>query len=91
MPGELAGIGGTPSQHASAREEFAIVEAAFDELSDDQRDIVMMSRLLGLSHTEIAQRTGKTEVAVRKSLSRGLARLAAVLAGETGDRDGDRD
>jgi RNA polymerase sigma-70 factor (ECF subfamily) len=83
LPEELAGLGGTPSQHASAREELARVETAFDHLTDEQRDVVMMSRLLGLSHGEIAARQGKTEVAIRKTLSRAMARLSAVLAGES--------
>jgi RNA polymerase sigma-70 factor, ECF subfamily len=82
LPEELADFGASPSRHASAREELAAVEAAFDALSDEQRDVVTCSRLLGMSHAEIAARLGKTEVAVRKTLSRGLARLAAVLAGE---------
>ncbi|MBL8756565.1 MAG: sigma-70 family RNA polymerase sigma factor, partial [Planctomycetes bacterium] len=66
-----------------AREELAALEGAFDALTDEQRDVVTWSRLLGLSHQEIAARLGKTEVAVRKTLSRALARLAAVLAGES--------
>ncbi len=82
LPSELAGLSATPSQHASAREELARVEAAFDRLSDEQREVVMMSRLLGMSHQDIAARTAKTEVAVRKTLSRALARLSAVLAGD---------
>lgn len=82
LPEELVGLAGTPSRHASAREELAAVEGAFDALSEEQRDVVTWSRLLGMSHAEIAQRLGKNEVAVRKILSRGLARLAAVLAGE---------
>ncbi len=86
LPEELAGLTPTPSRHASAREELAAVEGAFDALSPEQRDVVSWSRLLGLSHAEIAQRVGKTEVAVRKILSRGLARLAAVLAGEADPR-----
>jgi RNA polymerase sigma factor (sigma-70 family) len=80
LPEELAGLSGTPSRHASAREELAAVESAFDALSAEQREVVTCSRLLGMSHAEIAQRLGKTEVAVRKTLSRGLARLATVLA-----------
>lgn len=82
LPEELAGLSGSPSKHASAREELAAVEAAFDALTPEQRDVVAWSKLLGLTHAEIAQRLDKTEVAVRKILSRGLARLAAVLAGE---------
>ncbi|MGE3881289.1 MAG: RNA polymerase sigma factor [Planctomycetota bacterium] len=70
----------TPSLHAAAREEFVRVEAAFDLLSDEQRDVVTMSKLLGLTHGEIGERIGKSEVAVRKILSRALARVAARLA-----------
>lgn len=80
VPEELAGIGPTPSQHASAREQLAAVEQAFDGLSAEQRDVVVWSRLLGLSHGEIAARLGKREDAVRKILSRALARLATRLA-----------
>lgn len=84
LPDELADLGPTPSRNASAREELATVEAAFDALSEEQREVVTCSRLLGLSGPEIAQRIGKSEVAVRKILSRGLARLAVVLAGKGG-------
>ncbi|MFO1053278.1 MAG: sigma-70 family RNA polymerase sigma factor [Planctomycetota bacterium] len=88
VPEEFASLGTTPSQHAAVREEFRRIEAAFDKLSGEQREIVMMARLLGMSHAEIAARSGKTEVAVRKTLSRALARLAAVLAGvvDTGEQ-----
>jgi RNA polymerase sigma-70 factor (ECF subfamily) len=81
VPEELHGLSASPSQHASAREELAAVEAAFDRLTEDQREVIMQSRLLGWSHAEIAQATGKSEVAIRKALSRALARLSAVLAG----------
>lgn len=82
VPEELAALGGSPSRLAVAREDLATIEAAFDALGDEQREVVTMSRLLGMSHAAIAERLGKTEVAVRKILSRGLARLATVLAGE---------
>lgn len=80
LPAELAGLTASPSRHASAREELAAVEAAFDLLSAEQREAVTMSRLLGMDHVAIAARMGKTEVAVRKLLSRAMGRLAAVLA-----------
>lgn len=83
MPEELAGLGTTPSRHASAREELVAIERAFDSLTPEQSEVVTSSRLLGLSHAEIAARLGKSEVAVRKMLSRALARLAASLAGES--------
>lgn len=89
LPEELAGLLATPSRHASAREDLLAVERAFDALTDEQRDVVTWSRLLGLSHTEIAARLGKSEVAVRKILSRALARLAAVLATDDGSASSD--
>lgn len=53
---------------------------------NEQRDVVAWSRLLRLSHAEIAERLGKSEVAVRKTLSRALARLATSLSdGEPDD------
>ncbi|MBX3462321.1 MAG: sigma-70 family RNA polymerase sigma factor [Planctomycetes bacterium] len=81
LPEELAGLGPSPSQQASAREQLAAVERAFDGLAAEQRDIVVWSKLMGWSHADIAARLGKSEVAVRKSLSRALARLAARLDG----------
>lgn len=84
LPEELAALGVSPSRHASVREELRAIEAAFDTLTDEQREVVTRSRLLGMSHAVIAERLGKTEVAVRKILSRGLARLAAALADDGG-------
>ena len=90
LPDELVGLGTSPSRHASAREQLAAVERAFDALAPEPRDVVTWSRLLGLSHAEIAQRLGKSEVAVRKILSRALARLSAVLTDDIDDGDEDR-
>lgn len=87
IPEELASLGVSPSRHASVREELHAIEGAFDSLSEEQREVVTMSRLLGLSHAAIADRLGKSEVAVRKVLSRGLARLATTLAGSGQDED----
>ncbi|MCA8973948.1 MAG: sigma-70 family RNA polymerase sigma factor [Planctomycetes bacterium] len=86
VPADLAALGVSPSRHASVREELQAIEAAFDTLSEEQREVISMAKLLGMSHREIADRLGKTEIAVRKVLSRGLARLATALAdnGEDG-------
>lgn len=73
----------TPSQEAAAREEVERLEAAVDRLSDDDRELVLQLRLLGRSHRDVAAELGKSEVAVRKALSRALARLALIL--ERGD------
>lgn len=69
----------TPSRHASAKEELVRIEAAMGELPADQRDAVMMSRVLGLSYAEIAAQLGKTESSVRGLVARGLAEFAGRL------------
>lgn len=71
----------TPSQHASAREELELVEAAFDELPPDYREVITLSRICGLSNDEIAERIGRTTGATKTLLSRAVARLATVLDG----------
>jgi len=62
-----------------AREELQRVEHAFARLTQEKQDVVLMSRLMGLNHAQIAAELGKTEVAVRSTLSRALAELAAFL------------
>ncbi|MFY9342560.1 MAG: sigma-70 family RNA polymerase sigma factor [Planctomycetota bacterium] len=78
---DLAGIAGiwTPSGQAAAREELQRVEAAFGKLAPEKQEVILMARLMGLSHAQIAQELGKTEVAVRSILSRALAELSAFL------------
>lgn len=72
----------SPSEHAIGREWDSRFEAALDRLTAEQREVVLWSRVLGLTHREVAERTGRTEVAVRSLLSRALARLGTLL-GET--------
>jgi len=69
----------TPSQQAAAREELERVEAAFDRLSDDHRQVIVMAKILGLSRAEIGAELGRSELAVRTLLSRALAQLATEL------------
>lgn len=78
---ELRGLAAfyTPSSHAVAREELARVEAAFALLAPEKQEVVLMARLMGMSHAEIAAAVGKSEVAVRSILSRALAELSAAL------------
>jgi RNA polymerase sigma-70 factor (ECF subfamily) len=72
----------TPSEHLSRREEVARVERAFDALTDEQREVVTLAHLVGLSRAEIADQLGKSEGAVRTMLSRTLAQLAELLEEE---------
>jgi RNA polymerase sigma-70 factor (ECF subfamily) len=69
----------SPSGVAQRREELERVEAAFDALSEEQREVVTLAHLVGLSRAEIAERLGKSEGAVRVTLHRALARIAALL------------
>ena len=81
---ELVGVYGTictPSREAAAREEVARIEEAFDRLPDHYREVLVQSRLLGLSSGEIGQRIGMTANAVRQLLYRATARLASLLDG----------
>ena len=69
----------TPSQHAMKREEIERVERAFDELRDEQREVISLAHVVGMSRAEIATQLGKSEGAVRTMLSRALAELAERL------------
>jgi RNA polymerase sigma-70 factor (ECF subfamily) len=69
----------TPSHDAVVKEELAAVEAAFDQLPEDYQEVVTLSRVVGLSHKEIAQAMGRTEVATRHLLARAMARLGSLL------------
>ncbi|MFG0315675.1 MAG: RNA polymerase sigma factor [Planctomycetota bacterium JB042] len=69
----------TPSRHAMAREELARVEAAFDALSEGDREIIVLARVCGMSHAEIGERLKKSAGAARVQLHRALGRLADEL------------
>lgn len=69
----------TPSRDAAAQEQLAQLEQAMTSLNDEQRQVVVYSRLLGLTHAEIGERIGKSEVATRAILCRALAQLTDLL------------
>ena len=70
----------TPSRDAIAREELGRVETAIEALPEDMREVVILSRVVGLSRRAVAEEVGKTEGAVRMILHRALARLGDRLA-----------
>jgi RNA polymerase sigma-70 factor (ECF subfamily) len=77
----ICDFGGTPSEHAIAKEQAERIERAMDKLTAEQREVLLLARIVGLSCHEIAERTGKSEVAVRSLLSRGSLRLLAAIEG----------
>ncbi len=74
----------SPSAEAAVREELERVEAAFDGLSEEQREVVTLAHLVGLTRAEIAEELGKSEGAVRVTLHRALAKLSGLLQGGSG-------
>lgn len=81
--GAYAGLA-SPSRTAGAKEELTRVEQAIQQLPEPQREVVLLSRIAGLSYAEIAHQKGTTESAVRGLVARGLARLAGLLDGAAG-------
>ena len=70
----------TPSRDAMAREELHRVEEAFERLPPDYREIIVLARVVGLPHADIARQLGRTPSSVRNALYRGLALLSDHLA-----------
>lgn len=89
-PTELGQLGAaygrlsSPSGRALRAEEVARLEAAIDELPAEQREVITLAHLAGLSRAEIGERMGKTEEAVRALLHRAKARLSMLLEGDAG-------
>ncbi len=73
---------GSPSQHAIAHETLDAMEAAFDRLPEDRREIIVLARIVGLDHAAIAQQLGCSEATARQRLFRALAELAEWLEPE---------
>jgi RNA polymerase sigma-70 factor (ECF subfamily) len=73
----------SPSRHMMVREEAERIEGAFAQLSEEQREVVTLAHVLGLSRAEIGERMNKSEGAVRVLLHRALARVSELLAEPT--------
>jgi RNA polymerase sigma factor (sigma-70 family) len=69
----------TPSQGAIAREGIERLQRAFAQLSEAHREVIVLSRIAGLSHQRIAEKLGKSEQAARSLLFRALAELAEAI------------
>jgi len=69
----------TPSRNAAFGEFVAMVDDALAELPDHYREVIALTRGLGLTQREAAEAMGKTEVAVQRLLTRALVKLSALL------------
>jgi RNA polymerase sigma-70 factor, ECF subfamily len=72
------------SDPAQRRECARLVQKAIEELPDRQRQVVILHRYEGLSHTEISEVTGWSKSAVESLLVRAYENLRKKLA-ECGD------
>lgn len=79
---EVAASFCTPSQIAIRREDLEQLERAFARLPDDYQRVITLSRMIGMSHAEIAAELGRAEGAVRVLLHRALVRLGWLIAHE---------
>lgn len=69
----------TPERVLLAKERFAIMRATLQDLPDRQRDVLILSRIEGLTYTEIAKRIGISETSVRRDIASGIAKLHRAL------------
>ncbi len=65
----------TPSVIMSRKEDLDKLEGALDALKPEYREIIILTKIEGLSYQEIGQRLGKSGDAVRKLVSRAMTAM----------------
>lgn len=68
-----------PERSLELKEAASQVREGLAELSEDQRQVIVLRIFLGLRHKEIARQMGRSEEAVRSLQLRGLRRLRELL------------
>jgi RNA polymerase sigma-70 factor (ECF subfamily) len=69
----------TPSVIISKKEELDKLTRAMDALKSEYREVIVLTKIEGLSYKEIASRLGKSSEAIRKLVSRAMAELTVVF------------
>lgn len=77
---EPRGSAVSPGTALRRKERFSRLEAALGALTPDQKEIVLLARIEGLSFREISELTGKSQPAVRQLLARALKRLKSSMS-----------
>lgn len=72
----------TPSVIMSRKEELERLEKAINKLKPEYKEVIVLTKIEGLSYKEIADKLGKTSEAVRKLVSRAMAALTTVFEGD---------
>ncbi len=75
----------TPSGKAMVAEEVARLEDALHRLPDEQREVITLAHLAGLSRAQIGVHMQRSEEAVRALLHRAMARLMILLDGDAAE------
>lgn len=65
----------TPSRALSREERFHRFQAALSGLGEHDREVILLTRIEGLTTSEVAERMGRSPDAVRQLLSRALRKL----------------
>ena len=78
----------SPDRNLEQKENEVRVRRALEELTEEQREAILLSRYQGLSYAEIAQIAGCSEGAVKTRVFRAMETLKKTLAGPA--RGGDR-
>jgi len=79
LPPEFEGSMPDPAERLVAGEDADELRAAFAQLPPDDRELLELRVVAGLSAEEVATAVGRTPGAVRMAQSRALARLRALL------------
>lgn len=69
----------TPSAVAMGAETLDRLGRAFARLTDDEREVVLLSRVVGLPRREVAAALDRSEAGTRNLLHRTLAKLSGAL------------
>ena len=69
----------TPSVIMSRKEELEKLERAIDKLRPEYKEVIVLTKIEGLSYDEIADKLGKSSESVRKLVSRSMAALTSVF------------
>ena len=76
MPGPIEST--TPSVIMSGKEDLDKLEKALDELKPEHKEVIVLTKVEGLSYKEVGERLGKTADAVGRLLSRAMVALTVA-------------
>ena len=86
---EALGPPGQPDELMEVARQKALIHRAVSQLDDDQRVLVVLRDIEGLSYEEIVEITDLAEGTVKSRLHRAREKLAGILANlEAGGKDG---